>query len=42
MKADVIVDCVGLYCPMPIVHTAKKMKEMSAGQVFSFWIEIAD
>lgn len=33
MKADVTVDCVGLYCPMPIVHTAKKVKEMQAGQV---------
>ena len=28
MKADVTVDCVGLYCPMPIVHTAKKIKDM--------------
>ena len=33
MKADVIVDCVGLYCPMPIVRTAKKVKEMQVGQV---------
>ena len=33
MKADVTVDCVGLYCPMPIVYTAKKVKEMLAGQV---------
>lgn len=33
MKADETVDCVGLYCPMPIVHTARKMKELKAGQV---------
>ena len=33
MKADVNVDCLGLYCPMPIVHTAKKIKEMQPGQV---------
>ncbi len=33
MKSDVTVDCVGLYCPMPIVYTAKKIKEMQAGQV---------
>ena len=33
MKADVTVDCVGLYCPMPIVYTAKKVKEMQPGQV---------
>jgi len=33
MKADETVDCVGLYCPLPIVHTAKKIKELKAGQV---------
>ena len=32
MKADETLDCVGLYCPMPIVHTAKKMKELKSGQ----------
>ena len=33
MKAEETLDCVGLYCPMPIVHTAKKMKELKTGQV---------
>ncbi len=33
MKADETLDCVGLYCPMPIVHVAKKMKELKPGQV---------
>jgi tRNA 2-thiouridine synthesizing protein A len=33
VKADETLDCVGLYCPMPIVHTAKKMKELEPGQV---------
>lgn len=33
MKADATLDCVGLYCPMPIAHTAKKMKELKPGQV---------
>ena len=33
MKADVQVDCIGLFCPMPIVNTAKKIKEMREGQV---------
>ena len=33
MKADVTLDCVGLYCPMPIVQTAEKIKELQAGQV---------
>ncbi len=33
MKADATLDCVGLYCPMPIYHTANKLKALEAGQV---------
>ncbi len=33
MKADHTLDCVGLYCPMPIVKTAQKMKELKPGEV---------
>ena len=33
MKADASLDCIGLYCPMPIFHTANKVKELEPGQV---------
>ncbi len=33
MKADETLDCVGLYCPMPIVETARKIKKLKTGQV---------
>jgi tRNA 2-thiouridine synthesizing protein A len=33
MKADDTLDCIGLYCPMPIHNTANKLKELKAGQV---------
>ena len=33
MKADQTLDCVGLYCPMPIVKTAQKIKELKTGEV---------
>ena len=33
MRADVTLDCFGLLCPMPIIETAKKIKEMKTGQV---------
>jgi tRNA 2-thiouridine synthesizing protein A len=33
MKADATLDCVGLYCPMPIVKTNQKIKELKEGQV---------
>jgi TusA-related sulfurtransferase len=33
MKADQTLDCMGLYCPMPIVQTVKKIKELKTGEV---------
>ena len=33
MKADQSLDCVGLYCPMPIVKTADRVKKMKVGEV---------
>jgi tRNA 2-thiouridine synthesizing protein A len=33
MKADSSLDCVGLYCPMPIVKTSQKIKELKTGEI---------
>ena len=33
MKADKTLDCVGFYCPMPIVKTSEKIKELEPGEV---------
>jgi tRNA 2-thiouridine synthesizing protein A len=33
MNADQTLDCVGLYCPMPIYKTAQKIKELKPGEV---------
>ncbi len=33
MESDAVLDCLGLYCPMPIVKTAQKIKELEPGQV---------
>ena len=33
MEAKESLDCVGLYCPMPIVQTAAKIKQLKAGEV---------
>ena len=33
MNADKSLDCVGLYCPMPIIKTATAIKELKKGQV---------
>jgi len=33
MEADQKLDCIGLYCPMPIVKTAEKIKELKLEEV---------
>lgn len=33
MKADQVLDCKGLSCPMPIVRTKKAMDQMESGKV---------
>jgi TusA-related sulfurtransferase len=33
MKADQSLDCMGLYCPMPIVKTAEKIRQLKTGEV---------
>lgn len=33
MKADHRLDCVGLYCPMPIYETGKKIEQLKPGEV---------
>ena len=33
MKADATLDCLGLYCPMPILQTKVKLDEFESGQV---------
>jgi TusA-related sulfurtransferase len=33
MKSDATLDCFGLLCPMPIIQTAKKIKELRVGQI---------
>ena len=33
IKPDAKLDCFGLLCPMPIIQTAQKIKEMKIGEV---------
>ena len=33
LQADRTLDCLGLFCPMPIVKTREAMKSIVAGQV---------
>jgi len=33
IPADVTLDTLGYFCPMPIILTSKKIKELASGQV---------
>lgn len=33
MEGDKVVDCVGLYCPMPIVKTSQEIDGLREGEV---------
>jgi tRNA 2-thiouridine synthesizing protein A len=33
LKADKVLDCSGLLCPIPVVKTAKAIKQIEVGQV---------
>jgi len=32
IKADASLDCVGLYCPQPLLQTREKLEELEPGQ----------
>lgn len=33
IKADRLLDCTGMLCPMPVIKTAKAIKTIAVGQV---------
>jgi len=33
MDADATLDCLGLYCPVPIMRTKEELDELASGQV---------
>jgi TusA-related sulfurtransferase len=37
IQANVKLDTLGYFCPMPIIMTSKKIKELSLGQVLEVW-----
>ena len=32
-KSDITLNTRGLFCPMPIIYTSKKIKELAVGQI---------
>ncbi|MEE8470777.1 MAG: sulfurtransferase TusA family protein [Dehalococcoidia bacterium] len=38
-RADRILDCIGLYCPMPILNTRQEMDKLAVGEVLEVWAD---
>lgn len=36
---DRVLDCLGDFCPMPILRTKKAIDEMEVGQVLELWVD---
>ena len=34
-----ILDCIGLYCPMPILKTREEMDKLTVGEVLEVWAD---
>ena len=40
VNVDRQIDCIGLFCPMPIVKTREAIREMTVGQVLEMHSEL--
>jgi len=37
IKADEVLDCKGLSCPMPMLKTKKALQKLKSGQILEVW-----
>jgi len=37
IKADEVLDCKGLSCPMPMLKTKKALQKLQSGQILEVW-----
>ncbi|MEE8619053.1 MAG: sulfurtransferase TusA family protein [Dehalococcoidales bacterium] len=38
-QAHQILDCIGLYCPMPILKTRQEIDKLALGEVLEVWAD---
>ena len=38
-RAHQILDCIGLYCPMPVIRTKEEMDKLAVGETLEVWAE---
>ena len=39
MKPDRILDCIGMYCPIPVLKVREELDKLSTGQVLEVWAD---
>ncbi|MCX7785981.1 MAG: sulfurtransferase TusA family protein [candidate division WOR-3 bacterium] len=39
MKADRTLDCIGLFCPMPIIKTKQELETMKSGEILEIFAD---
>ena len=39
MKADATLDCIGLYCPMPVLKTREEIDKLNPGEILEVWAD---
>ena len=37
--AHQILDCIGLYCPMPVLRTRQEMDKLAIGEILEVWAD---
>ena len=38
-RAHQILDCIGLYCPMPVLKTRQEMDKLAIGEILEVWAD---
>ncbi len=38
-RAHQILDCIGLYCPVPVVKTNQEMDKLAIGEILEVWAD---
>ena len=38
-KPDRLLDCIGMYCPIPVLKVREELDKLSVGQVLEVWAD---
>ena len=38
-RAHQVLDCIGLYCPMPVLNTKQEIDRLAIGEILEVWAD---